>query len=113
VSGGIVGGAKAGHDGEALLLVLPGAGGFPGEVGDRRLVVEGIDRSAGSAGRGIGGGTREDRGLVDVLAVDVDGVGDEGRATVAAARVALLESHELELGLQALKEARHFERVWE
>ena len=43
--------------------------------------------------------------VVDVLAVDVDGVGDKGRAAVAAARVALLEPEELNLGVDAVDEA--------
>lgn len=42
--------------------------------------------------------------LVDVLAVDVDSVGPEGRATVTAAGVALLEPEELDLGLEPIEE---------
>jgi hypothetical protein len=53
-----------------------------------------VGRRAGCVGR-----------LVDVLAVDVDGVGDEGRAAMAAAGVALLEPEELDLGLDAFDEA--------
>ena len=47
--------------------------------------------------RGVGG-------LVDVFAVDVDSVGPEGRATVTAAGVALLEPEELDLGLEPVEE---------
>lgn len=46
-------------------------------------------------------------GLVDVLAVDVHGIALEGRAPVAVAGVALLETEELELGLQFLHKTRH------
>jgi hypothetical protein len=42
--------------------------------------------------------------VVDVLAVDVDGVGDESGAAVAAAGVALLEPEELDPGLDAVEE---------
>lgn len=58
-------------------------------------------------GRCVGGRAGGDGRLVDVLAVDVDGVGDEGRAPVAGAGVALLEAEELELGLDAFDEVGH------
>lgn len=50
-------------------------------------------------------GARGVRRGVDVLAVDVDGVGDEGRAAVAPLRVALLEAEELELRVEEVEEA--------
>lgn len=55
-------------------------------------------------GVAVGGGAGGAGGLVDVLAVDVDRVGAEGGAAVAAAGVALLEAEELDLGLDALHE---------
>lgn len=55
-------------------------------------------------GVAVGRGTRGAGRLVDVLAVDVDCVGAEGGAAVAAAGVALLEAEELDLGLDALHE---------
>ena len=57
---------------------------------------------AGGGGGCVGGRAGRDGRLVDVLAVDVDGVRDKGRAPVAAAGVALLEPEELQLGLDAL-----------
>lgn len=54
-----------------------------------------------------GGVVRGARGVgrvIDVLAVDVDGVGDKGGATVTAASVALLELEELVFGLDFLKD---------
>lgn len=42
--------------------------------------------------------------LVDILAINIDGVGHEGGATVAATGVALLKAEELKLGLDTLKE---------
>lgn len=44
-------------------------------------------------------------GLVDVLAVDVDGIRHEGGSTVTATGVALLKAEELQLGLDTLKDA--------
>lgn len=55
----------------------------------------------------VGAGARGVGSLVDVLAVDVDGVADEGRAAVAVARVPLLEAEQLDLGLDLGDEARH------
>ena len=43
-------------------------------------------------------------GVVDVLSVDVDGVGYKGRTAVAAAGVALLKAKELNLGLDTLEQ---------
>lgn len=51
------------------------------------------------------GGAGGIRGLVDVLAVDVNGVGLEGGATMAVTSVALLEAEELNLGVDAVEEA--------
>lgn len=46
--------------------------------------------------------------LVHVLAIHVDGVGDEGGAAISAAGVALLQAEQLNLGLDAFNEAwRH------
>ena len=61
---------------------------------------------AAAAGAGVVGGG------VDVLAIDVDGVGAERCAAVLAVGVALLEAEELELGLDAVDEAHCWERSW-
>lgn len=63
---------------------------------------------------GVVGGTGGAGGcgsLVDVFAVDVDGVGYKGRAPVTTASVALLETKQLELGLDAVDEAHVDRRV--
>lgn len=52
-------------------------------------------------------------GAVDILAVHVLGLGDEGRATVTAASIALLETEELELLVEEIDEIDHFGGVWE
>lgn len=54
-----------------------------------------VARRAGGAGS-----------LVDVFAVDVNGIGPEGGASVTAASVALLKPKELDLGLEPFKECR-------
>lgn len=53
----------------------------------------GLGRRAGAVGS-----------LVDVLAINIDGVGHEGGTAVAATGVALLKAEELQLGLDTLKE---------
>ena len=65
----------------------------------RLRFVERIDSRA-RGGRGSGRARR----LVDVLAVNVDGVGLERRAPVAAARVPLLEAEELDPGLDLFED---------
>lgn len=55
--------------------------------------MEGVD-GGGARGGACAGGS-----LVNVLAIHVDGVGDEGGATMTAAGVALLKAEELQLGL--------------
>lgn len=78
--------------------------GRGGSIGGRLVLglMEGVDTRGGVGGRGGAGAVG---GLVDVLAVDVDGVGDEGGAAVATAGVALLEAEELELLLNRRLEA--------
>lgn len=95
-----------GHGGDGLLIhVHEGGGGHVaaqvGLGGADVLAVEGIGAVQARLGRGAGAAG----GLVDVLAVDVDSVGDERRAAVAAAGVVLLEAKELELGLDTVEEA--------
>lgn len=58
----------------------------------------GVVGSARAGGRASGVGR-----LIDVLAIDIDGVGDEGRASVTTAGVALLEPEELDLGLDTVE----------
>lgn len=53
----------------------------------------GLCRGAGAVGS-----------LVDILAINIDGVGYEGGTAVAATGVALLKAEELQLGLDTLKE---------
>lgn len=61
--------------------------------------MQSIDVTGASRGAGAVGS------LVDVLAVHVDGIGDEGGATMTTASVALLEAEELQLGLDLVEEA--------
>ena len=66
--------------------------------------MQGVDAGTGAVTpRGRAGGVR---GLVDVLAIDIDGVGYESGAAVAPG-IALLEAEQLKLGLDALDETRH------
>lgn len=62
--------------------------------------MQGVD----AHGARVGGGASAVWRLVDVFSVYVDGIGNKSRAAVAAAGVALLESKELKLGLDAVNE---------
>lgn len=63
------------------------------------------EAAGGELAAGAGGGRRDGRLVaVDVLAVDVVGAGDEGRALLAP-RVALLEAVDFELGAEGVDEA--------
>lgn len=64
------------------------------------LAVESVDADRARVCRRPGAVGR----LVDVFAVDVDGVGDKGRAAITAAGVALFEAEDLELSLDAFEE---------
>lgn len=73
--------------------------------GERRGVVAGgVGGGDLAAGRVVGGAGGVRR-LVDVLAVDVQGVGDEGGAAFAVARVAALETPDLDARLDAVEDA--------
>lgn len=76
-----------------------------GSGGDRRRddglgTVKSVDAASGRGGGGAGGVW----GLVDVLAVNVDCVGNKGGAAVAGTGVALLEAEELQLGLDLFED---------
>lgn len=58
---------------------------------------------------GIVRGARRVGRLVNVFAVDVNGVGYKGGAAVSAASVALFKAQQLDLGLDPFEDAwRHF-----
>jgi hypothetical protein len=85
------------------LVVHGREGSGLGDDGDDVLLaVEGVDTGVARLDRGAAGAVGR---LVDVLAVDVDGVGDKGRAAMTAAGVALLKAEELQLGLDLVEEA--------
>lgn len=73
-----------------------------GRSGSRRgaVAVESIHAGCGGLCRGAGAVGS----LVNILAINIDGVGHKGGATVAATGVALLKAEELQLGLDTLKE---------
>jgi hypothetical protein len=75
--------------------------GDDGGGDDVLLAVQGVDAVGTGLDRGAGGAW----GLVDVLAIDVDGVGDKGGAAMAAASVTLLKAEDLQLGLDLVEEA--------
>ncbi|KFY95664.1 hypothetical protein V500_02699 [Pseudogymnoascus sp. VKM F-4518 (FW-2643)] len=85
---------------DSAAVIEGGAGGGGATGGAAQALV------AAAAGAGVVGGG------VNVLAVDVDGVGAERCAAVLAVGVALLEAEELELGLDAVDEAHCWERWW-
>lgn len=108
---------EAGHRGppvEPLLGLACGVGGARRRRGGRR----------GGAGRrmcghiggvgpaGVGGRTCRVGCVIDVLSINVGGIGDEGGATMSPASVALLEPKELDLRLDAVEKIEtHCESV--
>lgn len=60
-----------------------------------------VDAAGGTRARGRAGAVGS---LVDILAIDVDSVGDKGGTSVTAAGVALLKTEELQLGLDLVHE---------
>lgn len=108
--------AEAGHGAEAveplslLIRLWTGSGlrkldinsGWRGSGGSGNaglVAVQGVDVA------GAGGRTSAVGGLVDVFAVHVDRVGDEGGAAMTTAGVALLKAEELQLGLDLVEKA--------
>jgi hypothetical protein len=76
--------------------------------GSGLFVMQRVDGGAGArARRGAARRARRYGSLIDVLAVDVDGVGDKRGPPPAVARVPLLEPKKLELGLDALNDGQH------
>lgn len=94
--------AESGHGG-------PPVGDLPGRcffLGRADADVRGEGHLSGAVGLArVYRGASGVGGIVDVFAINVGGVGDEGGATMTAAGVALLKPEELDLGLDAVEEA--------
>lgn len=109
---GSKGASKAGDRAESVQSLAFGHGDFwrnlgrkcgDGRVlaGRHHLTVKRIYTSIAGVGRRAGGVWR----LVNVFSIDVDCIGLEGRSAITTAGISLLETEELQLGLDSVDEA--------